>query len=111
MSDLLSKVTALAKRRGIFFQNSEIYGGLAGFFDLGPVGVEMVNNLKKHWWYEMVDKRENVVGIDGTIITHPKVWDYQKIAFLRPRKENVKQDQLSSVEKCPQPYDKLYHRS
>lgn len=73
--DLLQKVTALAKRRGIIFQNSEIYGGIGGFFDYGPVGVEMKNNLKRYWWKNIVDKRENVVGIDGAIITHPKVWE------------------------------------
>ena len=73
--DLLQKVTALAKRRGIIYPNSEIYGGIGGFYDYGPVGVEMKNNLKKYWWKYMVDTRENVVGIDGTIITHPKVWE------------------------------------
>ena len=75
MEDLLQKVTSLCKRRGIIFQNSEIYGGVGGFYDYGPVGVEMKNNLKRYWWKYMVDKRENVVGIDGTIITHPKVWE------------------------------------
>ncbi len=74
-NDLLEKVTALAKRRGIIYPNSEIYGGIGGFYDYGPVGVEMKNNLKKYWWKEMVDTREDVVGIDGTIITHPKVWE------------------------------------
>ena len=74
-NDLLEKVTALAKRRGIIYPNSEIYGGIGGFYDYGPVGVEMKNNLKRYWWKEMVDTREDVVGIDGTIITHPKVWE------------------------------------
>jgi glycyl-tRNA synthetase len=74
-NDLLEKVTALAKRRGIKYPNSEIYGGIGGFYDYGPVGVEMKNNLKRYWWKEMVDRREDVVGIDGTIITHPKVWE------------------------------------
>lgn len=73
--ELLQKITALCKRRGIIYPNSEIYGGIAGFYDYGPVGVEMKNNLKRYWWKFMVDKRENVVGIDGTIITHPKVWE------------------------------------
>ena len=73
--DLLQKITALCKRRGIIYPNSEIYGGIAGFYDYGPVGIEMKNNLKRYWWKYMVDKRENVVGIDGTIITHPKVWE------------------------------------
>ena len=74
-NDLLQKVTSLAKRRGIIYPNSEIYGGIGGFYDYGPVGVEMKNNLKRLWWKEMVDLREDVVGIDGTIITHPKVWE------------------------------------
>ena len=73
--DLLEKVTSLSKRRGIIYPNSEIYGGIGGFYDYGPVGVEMKNNLKRYWWKEMVDRREDVVGIDGTIITHPKVWE------------------------------------
>ncbi|MHC1716449.1 MAG: glycine--tRNA ligase [Candidatus Dojkabacteria bacterium] len=71
----LEKITSLCKRRGIIYQNSEIYGGIGGFYDYGPVGVEMKNNLKKYWWKNIVDKRENVVGIDGAIITHPKVWE------------------------------------
>ncbi|MDY0097128.1 MAG: glycine--tRNA ligase [Candidatus Dojkabacteria bacterium] len=73
--DILQKITALAKRRGIIFPNSEIYGGMGGFYDYGPVGVEMKNNLKRYWWKNIVDMRENVVGIDGTIISHPKVWE------------------------------------
>lgn len=73
--NLLDDITSLCKRRGIIFPNSEIYGGIGGFYDYGPVGVEMKNNLKRYWWKYMVDKRENVVGIDGTIITHPKVWE------------------------------------
>ena len=72
---LLENVVALSKRRGIIYQNSEIYGGIGGFYDYGPVGVEMLNNLKRYWWKDIVDKRENVVGIDGSIITHPKVWE------------------------------------
>lgn len=74
-SNLLEKITALSKRRGIIYPNSEIYGGLAGFYDYGPVGVEMKNNLKRLWWDFMVTSREEIVGIDGTIITHPKVWE------------------------------------
>ncbi|MGI5897705.1 MAG: glycine--tRNA ligase [Candidatus Dojkabacteria bacterium] len=73
--NLLDSIIALCKRRGIIYPNSEIYGGLGGFYDYGPVGVEMKNNLKQYWWKNMVTKRENVVGIDGTIITHPKVWE------------------------------------
>lgn len=75
MTDSILNITALCKRRGIIYPNSEIYGGIGGFFDYGPVGVEMKNNLKRYWWRNIVDKRENVVGIDGAIITHPKVWE------------------------------------
>ncbi len=92
-NDMLSKVTSLAKRRGILFQNSEIYGGIGGFWDYGPVGVEMKNNLKRMWWKNMVDDRENVVGIDGTIITHPKVWE----ASGHVTNFN---DELAECEKC-----------
>lgn len=71
----LEAIVSLCKRRGIIYPNSEIYGGVAGFYDYGPIGVEMKNNLKQFWWKTMVTKREDVVGIDGTIITHPKVWE------------------------------------
>jgi len=73
--DLLQKIVSLCKRRGFIFPNSEIYGGIAGFFDYGPLGVELKNNIKKEWWREMVDSRADVVGIDGAIITHPRVWE------------------------------------
>jgi len=75
MEDLMQKIVSLCKRRGFVYPNSDIYGGLAGFYDFGPLGVEMKNNIKREWWKEMVKSRENVVGIDGTIITHPKVWE------------------------------------
>ncbi|MFH1546895.1 MAG: glycine--tRNA ligase [bacterium] len=74
-NNLLEKITALSKRRGLLYPNSEIYGGFAGFYDYGPIGVEMKNNLKKLWWDYMVTSRADVVGIDGTIITHPMVWE------------------------------------
>jgi glycyl-tRNA synthetase len=73
--DKLSVVVSLAKRRGFVFPNSEIYGGIQGFYDYGPLGVEMKNNIKRIWWQWMVQKHENIVGIDGTIITHPRVWE------------------------------------
>jgi len=74
-NDLLEKVTALCKRRGFVFPNSEIYGGLQGFYDYGPLGVEMKNNIKKLWWENFRKNYDNIVGIDGAIITHPKVWE------------------------------------
>ena len=72
---VMEKITSLAKRRGFIFQGSEIYGGYQGFWDYGPAGVEMKNNIKKEWWKYMVSEQENVVGIDAAIIMNPKVWE------------------------------------
>lgn len=71
----MEKIVSLCKRRGFIFPGSEIYGGFQGFWDYGPLGVEMKNALKKHWWRWMTVEHDNVVGIDGAIITHPKVWE------------------------------------
>ncbi len=73
-SDLLDKIVSLSKRKGFVFQSSEIYGGINGCWDYGPLGVEMLNNLKKQWWRFMT-YRENIEGIDASIIMHPKVWE------------------------------------
>jgi hypothetical protein len=62
------------KRRGFVYPSGELYGGMAGFWDFGPVGVEFLNNLKKEWWKTHIQKREDMVGIDGAIVTNPKVW-------------------------------------
>jgi len=71
----VAKIVSLCKRRGIIFQNSEIYGGIQGFYDYGPIGVLMKQNWKNIWWKENVTQRRDVQGIDGSIITHPKVWE------------------------------------
>lgn len=73
--DVMEKITSLAKRRGFIFQGSEIYGGYQGFWDYGPAGVELKNNLKKAWWQYMVYDREDVVGIDAAIVMNPTVWE------------------------------------
>ena len=73
-SDLMEKIVSLSKRRGFIFQSSEIYGGLANSWDYGPLGVELKNNIRQAWWNFFVKFRGDVVGIDGSIITHPKVW-------------------------------------
>jgi glycyl-tRNA synthetase len=75
MADLMEKIVSLCKRRGFVYQNSDIYGGIQGFYDYGPLGVELKNDIKREWWYEMVEKRDQVYGIDGAIITHPRVWE------------------------------------
>jgi len=69
------KVTSLAKRRGFVFPSSEIYGGAGATWDFGPVGVELKNNVKQSWWRAMVQIRDDVVGIDGAILMHPRVWE------------------------------------
>jgi len=74
-SELLEKLVSLCKRRGFVFQNSEIYGGVAGLYDFGPLGVEMRRNLRDLWWLDMVRTRANVVGIEGAILSHPRVWE------------------------------------
>ncbi|GBD06827.1 Glycine--tRNA ligase [bacterium HR21] len=70
----LEAVVALAKRRGFVFQSSEIYGGLNGVWDFGPMGVELLRNLKEVWWQAMT-QREDIEGLDAAILMHPRVWE------------------------------------
>ena len=70
----MDKIVALAKRRGFIYPGSDIYGGITGFWDYGPMGVELKNNIKKEWWKTMVYEREDVVGIDAAIVMNPAVW-------------------------------------
>jgi glycyl-tRNA synthetase len=74
-NDLMDKLAALCKRRGFIFQSSEIYGGINGFWDYGPLGVELKRNIKEAWWEDIVRKREDMVGLDCSIIMNPKVWE------------------------------------
>ncbi len=69
----MEKIVSLCKRRGFIFQASEIYGGLNGVWDYGPLGVELKRNLKDYWWRVMVRERDDVVGMDGAILTHRAV--------------------------------------
>ncbi len=69
----MEKIVSLCKRRGFIFQSSEIYGGLNGAWDYGPLGVELKRNVKNYWWRVMVHERDDVVGMDGAILTHPQV--------------------------------------
>ena len=75
MADLMEAVTSLAKRRGIAFQSSEIYGGLRSSWDYGPLGVELRRNVRNAWWRSMVQLRDDVVGLEAAIIMSPKVWE------------------------------------
>jgi glycyl-tRNA synthetase len=71
---LMEKIVSLCKRRGFIFQSSEIYGGINGFWDYGPLGAELKRNVKELWWNSMIRQREDVVGLDATIIMSPEIW-------------------------------------
>ena len=70
----IDEMATFCKRKGFVYLNSDIYGGITGFFDFGHLGVELKNNIKKEWWKTFVQQRDDVAGIDGSIITHPMVW-------------------------------------
>ncbi|MDR1145152.1 MAG: glycine--tRNA ligase [Verrucomicrobiales bacterium] len=70
----MEKIVALSKRRGFIFQSSEIYGGLNGFWDYGPLGSQLKKNIRDHWWRAMTQLRADIVGMDGAIIMNPAVW-------------------------------------
>ncbi|MDP2934889.1 MAG: glycine--tRNA ligase, partial [Dehalococcoidia bacterium] len=71
----MDTIVSLCKRRGFVFQSSEIYGGLGSCWDYGPLGVELKNNLKRAWWKAMVQERDDMVGLDASILMHPQIWE------------------------------------
>jgi glycyl-tRNA synthetase len=73
--DLMGKIVSLAKRRGFVFPGSEIYGGLANAYEYGPAGVELKKNIQDEWWRVFIRERSDMVGLDSSIILHPKVWE------------------------------------
>ncbi|MDD5750890.1 MAG: glycine--tRNA ligase [Candidatus Pacebacteria bacterium] len=75
MDDKMQKIVSLCKRRGFVFPSSEIYGGFAAVYDLGPLGAELANNIKQQWWKSMVYLRDDIVGLDSAIFMHPKTWE------------------------------------
>jgi glycyl-tRNA synthetase len=88
----MEKVVSLCKRRGFVFQGSEIYGGLKGTWDLGPLGVALNNNIKREWWKFFVDAREDMYGLDAAILMNAKVWEASGhvAGFFDPLVEDVK---------------------
>ena len=74
LSEKMELITSLAKRRGFIFPSSEIYGGLSSCWDYGPVGVLLKNNVKSAWWKQVVQMRDDMVGLDASIMMHPEVW-------------------------------------
>ena len=75
MSVTMDKIVNLCKRRGFVFPSSEIYGGFASTWDYGPLGIELKRNIRETWWRYMVTARENVVGIESSVLMHPRVWE------------------------------------
>ena len=70
----MEKIVSLCKRRGFIYQSSEIYGGINGFWDYGPLGAELKRNVKELWWNAMNRRRDDVVGLEATIIMSPQIW-------------------------------------
>jgi glycyl-tRNA synthetase len=105
MDDLVS----LCARRGFVFPSSEIYGGINGFWDYGPLGVELKNNLKAAWWQTVVRERDDVEGIDSSIICHPRTWEASghvehfsdPMVDCRACKKRFRADQLHEAGACP----------
>ena len=71
----MEKIVSLCKRRGFIFPSSDIYGGLNGCWDYGPLGVEFKRNIKDAWWHDVVTTRPDVEGQDASILMHPRVWE------------------------------------
>jgi len=105
----MNKIVSLCKRRGFVFPSSEIYGGLANAYDYGPLGVELKNNIKKLWWKYFIHDREDMVGLDGSIILNPKVWEASghvdgfKDPLVECKKchHRFRPDKLDDASKCP----------
>jgi glycyl-tRNA synthetase len=105
----MDEIAALAKRRGFIFQSSEIYGGIGGFFDYGPLGAVLKRNVKDAWWREMVELRDDVVAFDSSIIMHPNTWVasghvaafHDKLVDCTNCKHRFRADHLPSLDKCP----------
>ena len=105
----MDEITALAKRRGFIFQSSEIYGGLNGFWDYGPLGAVLKRNVKNAWWRETVELRDDVVAFDSSIIMHPDVWKasghidafHDKLVDCKVCKHRFRYDHLKDKHQCP----------
>jgi glycyl-tRNA synthetase len=104
----MEDVVSLCARRGFVFQSSEIYGGINGFWDYGPLGVELKNNLKALWWRRVVRERDDVEGLDSSIICHPRTWEASghvehfgdQLVDCRACKRRFRADQLDGAEPC-----------
>lgn len=105
----MDEITALAKRRGFIFPSSDIYGGIGGFYDYGPLGSILKRNVKAAWWRENVELRDDVVGFDSSIIMHPLVWKasghidvfHDRMVDCKVCKHRFREDHLKNKEQCP----------
>jgi len=105
----MEKIVSLCKRRGFIFQSSEIYGGLNGCWDYGPLGVELKRNVKDYWWRVMVRERDDVVGMDGAILMSRAVWKASgheetftdPMVDCRTCKARLRADQIGEKKQCP----------
>ncbi len=106
---LMDKIESLCKRRGFIFQGSELYGGLAGTWDYGPLGVALKKNIERLWWHRFVESREDMHGIESAILMNPRVWEASGhvAGFSDPLvectkcKHRFRADQLEDRTKCP----------
>lgn len=109
-SELMEKIVSLCKRRGFIFQSSEIYGGLNSCWDYGPLGVELKRNVKEAWWRSVTHERDNVYGLDASILMHPEVWRASghiegfsdPLVDCKKCKRRFRQDHLEDTSKCPE---------
>ncbi|NLZ77296.1 MAG: glycine--tRNA ligase [Spirochaetales bacterium] len=105
----LDKIVSLSKRRGFVFQSSEIYGGLNGAYDYGPLGVQLKNNIRDMWWKEMTQIHEDIVGLDASILMHPRVWEASghvanfsdPMVDCKQCKSRFRTDQIDLSAACP----------
>jgi glycyl-tRNA synthetase len=105
----MEEIVSLCARRGFIFQTGEIYGGINGFWDYGPLGVELKNNLKALWWRRVVRERDDVEGLDSAIVTHPRTWEASghvenfsdPMVDCRACKRRFRADQLDDAPPCP----------
>lgn len=106
----MDKLVSLCKRRGFIFQSSEIYGGLTSCWDYGPLGVELKREVKNRWWHDIVTSREDVVGMDASILMHPKVWEasghvanfHDPLIDCRQCKARFRADKAPHYFQCPE---------
>lgn len=105
----MDKIVSLCRRRGFIFQSSEIYGGLNGAYDYGPLGVQLKNNIRDLWWKEMTRLHDNIVGLDASILMHPGVWEASghvsnftdPMVDCRQCKSRFRADQIDLNAPCP----------